>query len=398
MDRWWLLYDDAYGYTIPMNRVMDGVRPTSAAVKPMALPKRRQTQQPVQTAPRQFVIGLDGMRRSVSEARPSTTGTPVVNASLHDFTVEAPKKQWHLPSIHISLASLRRPAASAGVVTMAIVASVFAVHLLSTPRTTTAHAETAAAAHADSPTPSATPVVAVSTDQEQATMQQLLNKFISTYQTDGTYNIVVKDLSTGATASINPDKSYESASLYKLFVADQIYHQIDTGSLTYADAAGGGSGNTVAGCLTLMITISDNTCGRALGAILNWGSQNPALAAEGFTETDLTTPQQTSARDVSLLFEDLYKGTLNSSSSNLAFMNLLKDQKVNDRLPQGLPAGTVIAHKTGNLDNVVHDGGIIFGPKTNYVVVVMSGGWNEPGHAPAQFATLSSQLWQFFEN
>jgi beta-lactamase class A len=379
-----------------MNRVMDGVRPTSASVKPMALPREKRAQEPVRPAPHQFVVGLDGMRRSITATRPVAASTPVVNDSRHDFVVEAPKKQWHLPSVHISFASLRRPAASAGVVALAFMAATFAVHLISTPKTTTARAESVAVAHADAPTP--TPAAVVSMTQEQTAMQQILNKFISTYQTDGTYNIVVKDLSTGATATIDPDKSYESASLYKLFVADQIYHQIDAGSLKYGNPAGGGSGNTISGCLQLMITISDNTCGRALGAILGWGAQNPALAAEGFTETDLTTPQQTSARDVALLFEDLYKGTLNSSASNLAFMNLLKDQKVNDRLPQGLPAGTVIAHKTGNLDNVVHDGGIIFGPKTNYEVVVMSGGWDEPGHAPTQFAELSSQLWQFFEN
>ncbi|HUD11705.1 MAG TPA: serine hydrolase [Candidatus Saccharimonadia bacterium] len=379
-----------------MKRVMDGVRPTPSKVKPTVLPRRVVEQQAVQAAPRQFAVGLDGVRRLTSPHTP-VAATAVENASRRERVLPTRHMRWNLRMPHVPLAKLRRPAASTGLVVMAFVASVFAVHVLSTPRTTTAHAETAAAAHADVPTSSPSASPAVSVIQEQTALQQLLAKFISTYQTDGTYNIVVKDLSTGATATINPDDSYESASLYKLFVADQIYHQIDSGGLTYGAAAGGGSGNTIGGCLELMITISDNTCGRALGSILDWGSQNPALAAEGFTETDLTTPQQTSARDVALLFEDLYNGTLNSSASNLAFLNLLKDQKVNDRLPQGLPAGTVIAHKTGNLDNVVHDGGIIYGPKTNYVVVVMSGGWDEPGHAPAQFAALSSQLWQFFE-
>jgi beta-lactamase class A len=280
-------------------------------------------------------------------------------------------------------------------VAIAFFASSLAVHATATPRTITAHAESVAdatkAVAAVKPTPVPTKT------EEQAAMQLLLNKFIATYQTDGMYSIVVKDLTTGAEATIDPDKSYESASLYKLFVADQIYDMVDTGSLSYAAQAGGGSYNTIQGCLKLMITISDNTCGRALGSILGWGSENPALAAEGFTETDLTTPQQTSARDVGLLFEDLYNGTLNSSASNAAFLALLKNQEVNDRLPQGLPAGTIIAHKTGNLDNVVHDAGIVYGPKTNYLVVVMSGGWSLPGNAPASFAALSGQLWQYFE-
>jgi beta-lactamase class A len=78
-------------------------------------------------------------------------------------------------------------------------------------------------------------------------------------------------------------------------------------------------------------------------------------------------------------------------------MDLLKDQRVNNRLPQGLPGGTVIAHKTGDLDGVVHDAGIVYGPKTNYLVVVTSGPWNAPGNAPAMFADLSRQLWNYFE-
>lgn len=277
-----------------------------------------------------------------------------------------------------------------GMAMMALVVSGVTVRLISTPRASAAHAEAAPATPLATAAP--TPAMAV----EQTNLQAQLNAFMATHA-NGPFNIMVKDLDTGAQAMVNPDKSYMSASLYKLFVADQIYHMIDTGGLNYGAAAGGGSGNTIRGCLDLMITISDNTCGRALGTILNWGAQNPALAAQGFTETDLTTPQATSARDVANLFEQLYAGTLDSPASNSAFLTLLKNQKVNDRLPQGLPAGTVIAHKTGNLDGVVHDGGIVYGPKTNYVVVVMSGPWALPGDAPGQFATLSAQLWRFFE-
>ena len=78
-------------------------------------------------------------------------------------------------------------------------------------------------------------------------------------------------------------------------------------------------------------------------------------------------------------------------------MALLKDQRVNNRLPVGLPKGTVIAHKTGDLEGVVHDAGIVFGPKTDYLVVVVSGPWAVPGGAPAKFADLSRQLWNYFE-
>ncbi len=98
-----------------------------------------------------------------------------------------------------------------------------------------------------------------------------------------------------------------------------------------------------------------------------------------------------------MMFDRLYSGTLVSPSSSQRFMDLLKDQRVNNRLPQGLPAGTVIAHKTGDLDGVVHDAGIVYGPKTDYIVVVTSGPWNTPGNAPSMFADLSQKLWNYFE-
>ena len=68
---------------------------------------------------------------------------------------------------------------------------------------------------------------------------------------------------------------------------------------------------------------------------------------------------------------------------------LLKNQRINNRLPVGLPAGPVIAHKTGDLDDALHDAGLVYGPKTTSVAVMMSPSWNSPCHAPPIFANLS---------
>ena len=283
-----------------------------------------------------------------------------------------------------------------GLVATALVASTVMVGVLATPSTSTARA---AERTAPSSVPAGTPVaaaVAVAPTPQKTDLQQLLNTFAAA--NTGKFDIVVKDMTTGETASVNPDRPIASASLYKLFVAQRIYQQIDLGQLTYGKAAGGDTGRTIDECLTVMITVSDNDCGRALGTILGWGSQDQALAIEGYKQTTLADSQQTSAADVATLFTRLYSGTLVSGSSTEKFLGLLKDQRVNNRLPVGLPAGTVIAHKTGDLDGVVHDAGIVYGPKTNYLVVATSGPWASPGNAPAQFADLSKQLWNYFEN
>ncbi len=206
--------------------------------------------------------------------------------------------------------------------------------------------------------------------------------------------IVVKDLKTGANAVSNPDQIFTSASLYKLFVAQAIYKQVDNGQRRLGDRL---AGTTVGDCLRLMIAISDNNCGEALGGLLSWDSYNPTLKTLGFNHTKFGDPMQTSASDVALLLERLYGGTLLSPNSSNQFLGLLKAQQINNRLPQGLPAGTVIAHKTGDLDGLVHDAGIVYGPKTDFLVVMASGPWPNVNAAPDKFSDLASRLWTQLE-
>jgi beta-lactamase class A len=333
---------------------------------------------------------------------------------MHDLPAEAPAAvaaapaewleptpAWKLPSLRMPGIAWQRPALAFGLVAAALTVSAFGVQALVTPRTTahtqtssTTRVSTASAATAPAPVKAA-PAAAPAVVPQKTGLQQILNDFAAA-NTDK-WGIVVKDMKTGETASFNPERQVTSASLYKLFVAQRIYQRIDIGQLDYSRPAGGGSGRNIDGCLTVMINVSDNTCGRALGAILGWGAQNQALSAEGYKQTNLAQPQQTSAADVGKLFSRLYDGTLLSPSSTQRFMGLLKDQRVNNRLPVGLPAGTVIAHKTGDLDGVVHDAGIVYGPKTDYLVVVTSGPWVAPAGAAPKFADLSSKLWNYFE-
>lgn len=337
-------------------------------------------------------IGLDGIRRTampspqeVLQNMQAAVMAPAVATPTTD-EVAAEPRSW------------RRPTIAFGLVAGALVVSAALATGISQLKAQTASADNtkttnpaASTAPSLAPTPAAAAPAVVAQQNQEAALQQLLTAFAASHGNH--YNIVVKDLKTGATAGVNPTTSMESASLYKLFVADRIYNLIDTGKLSYGGSAGGGSGRNVQGCLTVMINISDNTCGHALGDIVGWGNQNTALANLGFTGTNLAgTYPQTSPHDVALLLERVYNGTLNSPNSNTDFLNLLKDQRVNNRLPQGLPAGTIIAHKTGDLDGYMHDAGIVYGPKTDYIVAVMGA----PGANPADFATLSQQLWNYF--
>src|SRR6185369_8478089 len=163
--------------------------------------------------------------------------------------------------------------------------STAAVNILATPKATTARA--ASEQPAQTPASAVAAVTPAPTPQKSG-LQQILDDFAAA--NPGKFGIVVKDLTTGETAGVSAERQIASASLYKLFVAQRIYQRIDLGQLDYGTAAGGGTGRTVDGCLTVMINVSDNACGWALGGgILGWGAQNQALAIEGYNETNLAT-------------------------------------------------------------------------------------------------------------
>jgi len=53
-------------------------------------------------------------------------------------------------------------------------------------------------------------------------------------------------------------------------------------------------------------------------------------------------------------------------------LGILKHQKINDRIPYYLPKNLDIAHKTGLLNDTVSDVGIVFTPKGDFIICVMT--------------------------
>ncbi|MEO7618003.1 MAG: serine hydrolase [Candidatus Saccharibacteria bacterium] len=383
--------------------VLDGVRrnPASGA-RPQALvlgtPRRRPA--PLSQNMAQNRIGMDGVRRSVP------TPQEVLQAASTAFTP--------VPEV------LPPKAASRPIVAFSIIASALIVAGVTGSRLVPARAADEASLHIKAPaivtsatpvaTPSATPATPAATPTPKAvpavaqagnfaSVQAILDAFVAAHGSQ--YTIYVKDLKTGTTASINADRVMTSASLYKLFVAQRIYQKVDAGELSYGQIAGAESNRTIDGCLTVMINISDNACGHDLGQTIGWSKQDSMLKNSGYTSTSLgggDNPQLTNAKDVGLLLEHLYNGTLMSPNATNRFMTLLKQQKVNDRFPTGLPAETVIAHKTGDLFGYTHDAGIVYGSKTDFEVVVMSGPWTSPENSKPAFGILAGQLNRFFNN
>jgi beta-lactamase class A len=71
---------------------------------------------------------------------------------------------------------------------------------------------------------------------------------------------------------------------------------------------------------------------------------------------------------------------------------MLERQHFNDAIPAGLPPGTVVGHKTGNITKIHNDAAIVYGPKP-YVLVVLVRGIQDQKVSAALIASISREVW-----
>jgi len=227
----------------------------------------------------------------------------------------------------------------------------------------------------------------VTTAAPVSRLQAAVNQFAAGQSVP--FDVVVHDYRTDNRASLRATRVVLSASLYKLFVARELFRRIHEGQLSPDAPINDADGHTVAQCLDLMITVSSDECGVAGLNMVGKGNLDPSIHAQGYPGTFLASPQRTSAADAALFFERLRDGSLLPQPEVDTLRSYLERQQVNDRLPQGLPPGTKIAHKTGDRYGWAHDAGIVGASTGDYLIVVLSGPWpgkccypNPPGEAP----------------
>lgn len=348
--------------------VMDGIRsrPVGVSLAPPRLERKTKTPKRSEIpAISPGGLAIDGIGRLLN-APENLSG---------EFFVPVARPRLAFPIMAVSLAAV-----------MAAVAAVVPVYLSDKLIRPLEQTESASV-------PAQNEAVAAQVGAQSRELQTVLQQFSAAQSVP--FGIFVKDLTSGAQASVNESQPFISASLYKLFVAHGIFRLIDQGELSLGSQVRG-TNLTVEQCLRVMINVSDNPCGRALGSVLGWSKYDATLHSLGFNSTTLTREQiKTSASDVAVLFNRLYDGTLLAPSSSQRFLTYLKEQKVVNRLPQGLPAGTEIAHKTGDLDGYMHDGGIVYGEKP-YIIVALSGPWQTPSSSYSRFADLSAKIFRQF--
>jgi beta-lactamase class A len=81
----------------------------------------------------------------------------------------------------------------------------------------------------------------------------------------------------------------------------------------------------------------------------------------------------TTARALLTLLRALARGDVVDRVSSTEMVAILGRQQARDGIPAGLPPGTRVAHKAGEITRIHHDAAIVFGPRP-YVLVVLVGG------------------------
>src|SRR5215213_5170347 len=245
---------------------------------------------------------------------------------------------------------------------------------------------------------------------------------------NGVYGLVLANPETGSRYSRNADVPFLAASLYKLVLLADVYAAIDDGLIaadaelvlqpeyfpgpdepvdSYYDVATAGSIVPISDLLYATGAYSSNVAAYALLALTDdeqlesmarrlgmndtyfhvqpaeldtWppadlGDADPDAFAEAvaFAEEQAKDGplMLTTARDIEIYFAELLAGEVVNPDVSALILQILKDQAVDDRFPCLLPFETEIAHKTGNLDHVVHDVGIIWTDEGPVILVAM---------------------------
>ena len=225
-----------------------------------------------------------------------------------------------------------------------------------------------------------------------------------------TQSVFFRDLRNGPRVGIQEDEMFHPASLLKLPLMIALLHEADqepglldeevlspstlppVSNVSADEAIQPNTTYTINELMRRMIVYSDNNAADLL--VLKINAKPMASNSNAFLDIGTMGIMSTgnigrlSMQSYTNLFGILYgAGYLSDSMSQLA-LQLLSESTYKDALVAGVPAGTRVAHKFGfynvpHEEMELHDCGIVYHPRTPYVLCVMTIGPNIAGEEKA---------------
>ena len=246
--------------------------------------------------------------------------------------------------------------------------------------------------------------------------------------------IVFRTLDGKSEWTYHPDDRFHAASTMKVPVMIELFHQVKEGKVrldepqtihnefhsivdgsTYKLDPGDdsetdlyqaeGQTRTLSELCELMITVSSNLATNLL--IEKLGVNNiratvDALGADGMNvlrgvedgkayEKGLNNT--TTARGLAILMTAIAEGNAVDPESSRQMVEILSRQHFQEGISSGLPTGTRVAHKTGEITKIHHDAAIVYAPRP-FVLVILVRGLPEQKDSSALMGDATRALYQ----
>lgn len=245
--------------------------------------------------------------------------------------------------------------------------------------------------------------------------------------------VAIHALDGSLAVGVNAETPFHAASTMKVPVMIELFRQADAGRLSLDDTlevtdtfrsivdgspytlaaaddsdpalyAALGQPRTLRALCEAMIVVSSNLATNLLIDRLGVDNVRATVARHGADGLDVRRGVEdskafaagrnntTTAAGLATLLSALARGEAASPAATAAMLAILERQQFNEGLPAGLPPGTRVAHKTGQITRIHHDAGIVFGP-TPYVIVVLVRGLDDEQRSAALIADVSRMAW-----
>jgi beta-lactamase class A len=251
-----------------------------------------------------------------------------------------------------------------------------------------------------------------------------------------TVGVAFRDLVRGDTMYLDADERFHAASTMKVPVMIELFRKVDRHQLSltqrlelkneFSSIVDGspytlnvaddsdslvytwvGSQVTVHDLLEHMITRSSNLATNTLIGLVGAADANATAHALGAGDIQVRRGVEdgkayaagmnnmTTARDLATLMTAIESGSAASRVATDSMRAILSRQEFNDEIPAGLPPGTRVAHKTGQITGHLHDAAIVYPQRRGpYVLVVLTRGIDDEKVARSLIADISKLVYE----
>jgi beta-lactamase class A len=244
---------------------------------------------------------------------------------------------------------------------------------------------------------------------------------------DGVMGVAIVDLTDGHHYLLHADEVFPQASSIKICVLAELYRQAQEGKLKLTDTytvnpsdlvqdsfvmgglTPGVTQITLRDLATIMFAVSDNSAANVLIERIGMENVNAFLSSLGLRETRLRRKMMdlkgaregrenvSTPAEMSKLLQAVYEGKVLNKGLTDDFFKVFATGHKDSWIPRGLPEDLKIADKSGELEGVRNDSGVIFVDKRPYILCVMTTYLRNERDGEEAIRNISLAAWRMFD-